>query len=79
VVPNIVEMKGEPIRNPVTGAEHRARIDLPNGFEYTLAEMGSGTSKSSGNIALELTNSYGQFADIHLGSRGIVRPPSTAR
>ena len=73
VVPGIVEMKGEPIRNPVTGAEHRARIDLPNGFEYTLAEMGSGTSKSSGNIALELTNSYGQFADIHLGNHGIVR------
>ena len=38
--------------NPVTGAEHRARIDLPNGFEYTLAEMGSGSSKTSGPIAL---------------------------
>lgn len=73
VVPGVVEMKGEPIRNPVTGAEHRARIDLPNGFEYTLAEMGSGTSRSSGNIALEMTNSYGQFAAIHLGNHGIVR------
>ena len=35
--------KAEPIRNPVTGAEHRARIDLPDGFEYTIAEMGSGS------------------------------------
>src|SRR5579864_3805180 len=34
VVPGLVEMQGEPIRNPVTGAEHRARIDLPHGFEY---------------------------------------------
>ena len=72
-IPGIAEMKGEPIRNPVTGNIHRARIDLPNGFEYTLAEMGSGTSKSTGNIALELTNSYGQFADIHLNNHGIVR------
>jgi hypothetical protein len=72
-IPGIAEMKGEPIRNPVTGDVHRARIDLPNGFEYTLAEMGSGTSKSSGNIALEFSNSYGQFADIHLNNHGIVR------
>ena len=40
-VPGIVETAGEPIRNPVTGAEHRARIDLPHGFEYRIAEMGS--------------------------------------
>ncbi len=72
-IPGIAEMKGEPIRNPVTGNIRRARIDLPNGFEYTLAEMGSGTSKSTGNIPLELTNSYGQFANIHLNNHGIVR------
>jgi hypothetical protein len=47
-VDGFVEMRGEPIRNPVTCAEHRARIDLPNGFEYTLAEMGSGSSKTYG-------------------------------
>jgi hypothetical protein len=27
VVPGLIEASGEPIRNPVTGAEHRARID----------------------------------------------------
>lgn len=25
----------------MTGAEHRARIELPNGFEFKLAEMGN--------------------------------------
>ena len=44
-VPGLVETVGEPIRNPVTGAEHRARIDLPHGFEYRLAEIGSGTTQ----------------------------------
>lgn len=70
-VPGIVETVGEPIRNPVTGAEHRARIDLPNGFEYRAAEMGSATTRAFGAIALPgLENSYAQFAHIHLSNRG---------
>jgi hypothetical protein len=72
-IPGLATMKGEPIRNPVTGDVHRARIDLPRGFEYALAEIGSGTSKCSGNIPLELTNSHGHFAALHLNNHGIVR------
>ena len=73
VVAGIVESAGEPIRNPVTGAEHRARIDLPNGFEYRLAEIGSGTTKATGKIKFEHKKSYGQFANIHLSHAGVVR------
>ena len=40
--------RGEPIRNPVTGAEHRVGIVLPNGFEYTRNEVGRGWSQSEG-------------------------------
>ena len=72
-IPGIVEMSAEPIRNPVTGAEHRARIDLPHGFEYLLAEMGSASSSVKGPIAMELKNSYGQFAELHLSDSGMVR------
>jgi hypothetical protein len=32
VVGNLIDSAGEPIRNPVTGAEHRVRIDLPDSF-----------------------------------------------
>lgn len=72
-VPGIVETTGEPIRNPVTGAEHRARIDLPHSFEYRIAEMGSATTCASGAIALPgLENTYAQFAHIHLSNRGRV-------
>jgi hypothetical protein len=72
-VPGIVETVGEPIRNPVTGAEHRARIDLPGGFEYRIAEMGSGTTRATGAIALPgLENSYAQFAHLHLSNKGVV-------
>jgi len=72
VIPGIVETTGEPIRNPVTGAEHRVRIDLPHGFEYRIAEIGSGTTKATGDIKLDLKSSYGQFANIHLSNAGVV-------
>lgn len=73
-VPGLIQAHGEPIRNAVTGKEQRARIDLPNGFEFLIAEMGSGTSTSSGVIKLEFTDSYGQFANIELTNAGVVRP-----
>ena len=73
VVPGVMEVTGEPIRNPVTGAIHRARIDLPHGFEYEVAEIGSGKTTSTGGIALKLENSYGQFAELHLNNTGVVR------
>ncbi len=72
VVPGLLETVGEPIRNPVTGAEHRARIDLPHGFEYRLAEIGSGRTRATGEINLDLQNTYGQFANIHLSHAGVV-------
>lgn len=71
-VGDIIEMHGEPIKNPVTGAEHRARIDLPAGFEYRIAEMGSASGTSKAGVAMELSNSYGQFAELHLGNTGII-------
>ncbi len=68
-----LEIDGRPIRNPVTGAEQRARIDLPDGFEYEIAEIGSGTSRSRGPVAVELADSYAQFAHLHLDNHGVVR------
>src|ERR1700730_7961773 len=52
LVPGIIETVAEPIRNPVTGAEHRVRIDLPHGFEFRIAEIGSGTTRATGAVAL---------------------------
>ena len=72
VVPGIVESSGEPIRNSVTGAEHRVRIDVPHGFEFRLAEIGSGRTRATGQIKLNLTNTYGFFARIHLSHAGVV-------
>jgi hypothetical protein len=72
VIKNLVEAAGEPIKNKVTGKEHRARIDLPHGFEYRLAEIGSGRTTTWGKIKLALTNTYAQFARLHLTNKGVV-------
>jgi hypothetical protein len=69
-----VEMDGEPIRNKVTGEESRAQILLPAGFEYSVAEIGSGRSRTTGGpMQLEMSDTYGQFANLHLDSHGVVR------
>lgn len=51
----------------------RARINLPDGFEYEIAEIGSGRSRSTFPMQLEHSSSYGQFAHLHLDSHGVVR------
>jgi hypothetical protein len=73
VVRGVTEGHGDPIRNPVTGAEHRVRIDIPNGFEYSLAEVGRGWTKASSPMQFNLADSYAQFAHVNLCQSGIVR------
>lgn len=72
-VPGHVEMDGEPIRSPADGHEVRAQIRLVGGFEYEVAEVGSGTSRSIAPMTLEHSATYGQFAHLHLDSHGIVK------
>lgn len=57
-VPGLVETSIKPIKNPVTGADHRARIDLPMGKEFHLAEVASGTTTATGPVPLHLTNTH---------------------
>lgn len=72
-VKDYIDTKGEPIRNKATGAESRAQIVLPNGFEYAVAEIGSASSKTTGPVQVEMKDSYGQFARLHLNNHGVVR------
>ena len=71
-VPGYIESRGEPILNPVTGAEHRVRIDSPNGFEFRLAEVGRGWSKTQKPMTMDLADSYGHFCELNLSQSGVV-------
>ncbi len=73
-IPGVVESTGRPIRSPATGDEHRVRIDIPNGIEFELAEIGSATTRATGGaIALDLNDSYGQFNILRHSGTGVVR------
>ena len=65
-VPGFAEFRVEPIKNPVTGEEHRAVIKLPNGFEYKEAEMGNCLEHHAkvGDKVISNKNSYAQFAAV---------------
>ena len=71
-VPGILEMSTEPIRNPVTGDEHRARIVLPEGFEFRQAEMASGSFKGMGEIKYQHQSRYGALFYVAYGPDGII-------
>jgi len=63
-IQDIVESEVEPIKNPATGEEHRARIALPNGFEYKEAEMGNTVNcrvRAGESLTFELKNTYAQL------------------
>ncbi len=72
-VPGMIDARGEPIRNPVTGDEHQARIELPRGFEYAVAEIGRGWTTTSGPIVHNLQDTHAHFADLHMTQSGVVR------
>ncbi|HEY7638290.1 MAG TPA: DUF1326 domain-containing protein [Steroidobacteraceae bacterium] len=72
-VKEYLEVVGEPIRNKVTGKEARAQIVLPEGFEYTVAEVGSASSRTGGPVQVATKDTYGQFARLHLNNHGVVR------
>jgi hypothetical protein len=77
-IKDMVESKGEPLVNPFSGQEDRRGIYNPNGFEYTYAEVGSGSSRVTAGLQLGLTNTYGQFCELHMNQDGVIRPKEPA-
>ncbi len=71
VVPGIVDTTVESLKNQVTGAEHRARIDQPYGKEFFIAEVASGTTTATGAVPLELAGSHAHLAQSHITSTGL--------
>lgn len=73
-VPDVVDMSCEPIRNPVTGETHRVRIDIPDGFEYSIAEVASGTTKTGDGAAVDLQwqEAHAHLVDLHWTQHGVV-------
>ena len=55
-VDGLAEGRGDTFKNPVTGDEHQANIDLPDGFIWTRGQCGAGTfTAKSGPLDLSYT------------------------
>jgi hypothetical protein len=70
-IADVLHSTARPIRSPATGKEHRVRINLPHGIEFELAEVGSGTTKTTASVPLDLTDTYFHFTHLRQsGTRG---------
>jgi hypothetical protein len=78
-VADVLHASFEPIRNPVTGAAHRAVIKLPQGFEYREAEMASSDFWSKGAINHQYQSRYGFLTYVTYGPYGVVEEHSYPR
>lgn len=72
-VPGEIEGRAEPIRNPTDGSVHRARIVLPEGFEFEATECASATFRSLGAIKMDYANVNAMLHELHVGPRGLIR------
>ena len=72
-IPGVLQSSGRPIVSPATGEPHRVRINIPDGIEFEIAEIGSASTKASSPIELDLDDTYGQFNRVRHSGTGIVR------
>ncbi len=63
-----LETESMPITNPVTNDEHRIRVEMPEGFEYRLAEIAWARSKGTGTIAFNHYNTHSSLAQVEFAN-----------
>ena len=71
-VGDILTSTGRPIQAPHGGGEHRVRIDIPGGIEFSIAEIGSASTTANAGIKLELKDSFGQWHFLKHGPSGVL-------
>ena len=70
-IPGILETETKPIRNPVTGAEHRIQVVMPEGFEHHKAEIASARIASTGGIIFSVSEGHSSLAKVEQTPTGV--------
>ena len=70
-IPGVLQASGEPIRSPVDGSPQRARIALPNGFEFLEAEVASGSFQTQAALKLQAKDSHSHLAHVNFTGHGV--------
>ena len=71
-IEGLVESAGSPIISPFNGEEMKKGIHLSKGFEFTYAEVGSGNTKATSHIELDLNESHSHFNILHMNQDGVI-------
>lgn len=79
VIPGELETVSEPIKNFVTGDEHRIRVDIPTGMEYWHPEIATTkVLRSTGTISFDCGPAHSSLAIIEHTHKGLVADYSLA-
>jgi len=70
-IPGVLETESKPIRNPVTGAEHRIQVVMPDGFEHRKAEVASARIESMGGIKFSVPEGHSSLARVEQTPTGV--------
>ena len=71
-IAGVLETVTEPIKNPVTGEEHRIQVCMPEGFEYKLAEIGNAVSnRGMGGLKYDWPNGHSSLAEVDHTQDGV--------
>jgi hypothetical protein len=70
-IPGVLETETKPIRNPVTGAEHRIEVVMPQGFEHHRAEVASARIESKGGIKFSVAEGHSSLAKVEQTPTGV--------
>jgi len=71
IVPGVLETEVEPIKNPVTGANHRIKVVMPEGFEHIEGEIASANISSKGAIPFETRGTHSTLAYVVQTPQGV--------
>ena len=72
-IPGLCDSRGSAIVDPNSGEQFRAGFRLPNGFQLTFAEVGTGSTNVEAGIELQLAESHAHFAELHMNQDGVIR------
>jgi hypothetical protein len=70
-IPGVLESDVEPIKNPVTGAPHRIRVVMPEGFEHLEGEVAAASIHSHGAIQFDTASSHSTLATVVQTPQGV--------
>lgn len=71
-IAGLLETETEPIKNPVSGEEHRAQVWLPEGFEYKVAEIGNAVvNRGMGSLTYDWPNGHSSLAEVDHTQDGV--------